>query len=223
MNSFSIIITAGGIGKRMGSELPKQFLVIAGKPVLIHTLEKIHAFDSDVQIILTLPEEWQSFWNELLKKYSCTINHTIVDGGTERYHSVKNALKYCHGEFIAIHDGVRPLVSFETLDRLKQAVIQFSAVVPVVPVKESIRAIENTTSRSVDRTKFKIVQTPQIFSKVILEKAYEQAYHQAITDDASLVEESGYKIQLVDGNDENIKITSPTDLVIAEALLKSNK
>jgi 2-C-methyl-D-erythritol 4-phosphate cytidylyltransferase len=204
----------------MGGDLPKQFLVIAGKPILIHTIERVYSFDSDAQIILTLPEEWKSYWTELLTTFSCTIPHTIADGGNERYHSVKNAIKYCTGDYIAIHDGVRPLVNFETFERLKQAVIQYGAVVPVIPVKESIRTFENSNSRSLDRSKFKIVQTPQVFSREIIEKAYDQEYHQGITDDASLVEESGYKIQLVDGNDENIKITSPTDLIIAEALIK---
>lgn len=223
MNSLSVIITAGGIGKRMGGDLPKQFLVIAGKPILIHTLEKIYSFDSGAQIILTLPEEWKSYWTELLTKFSCTIPHAIADGGNERYHSVKNAINFCTGDYIAIHDGVRPLVNFETFDRLKQAVLQFGAVVPVIPVKESIRIIENANSRSVDRSKFKIVQTPQVFSRDMIEKAYDQEFHQGITDDASLVEQCGYKIHLVYGNDENIKITSPTDLIIAEALLKLPK
>jgi 2-C-methyl-D-erythritol 4-phosphate cytidylyltransferase len=219
MNTFSVIITAGGIGKRMGGDLPKQFLLVAGKPILIHTLEKIHSFDPEAEIIITLPDEWRSYWNKLLINNSCTIQHTVIEGGLERYHSVKNAIQCCNGDFIAIHDGVRPLVSKETYERLKKTAIEQGTAIPVVPVKESIRKIEGANSQSQDRTKFKLVQTPQAFSKTLLQTAYESKYHPAITDDASLVQECGYSIYLVEGNEENIKITSPVDLIIAEALL----
>jgi 2-C-methyl-D-erythritol 4-phosphate cytidylyltransferase len=219
MNNFSIIITAGGIGKRMGRELPKQFIVIADKPILIHTLEKIHRFDPTAQLLLTLPENWQSYWSELIEKFNCTIPHKVVDGGHERYHSVKNAIDQCTGNYIAIHDGVRPLISEDSYKRLKEAVLVAKAVIPVTSVKESLRSIKGKESIAENRTNFRLVQTPQFFAKDILQAAYSCVYHSAITDDASLVEESGFKISLIDGNEENIKITTPSDLLIAELLL----
>lgn len=220
MNSFSFIITAGGIGKRMGTELPKQFLSVGEKPILLHTLERLFSFDKDAQIILTLPEEWKSYWQEILKEHQCTIPHKVVDGGQERYHSVKNAIGFCTGNYIAIHDGVRPFVNYETFERLKEAVFQFGAVVPVCPVKESIRLFNEHGSQSIDRSKFKLVQTPQVFSKEIIQNSYDRDYHQSITDDASLVEACGFVVHTVDGNEENIKITSPLDLALAGILVK---
>lgn len=218
MSEFSIIITAGGIGKRMGATIPKQFIEIGGKPILIRTLEVFHSFDSNAQIIITLPKEWQNYWTELLKVFNCSINHTIVDGGEERYHSIKNALKHCNGSFIAIHDGVRPFVSSETLQRCFDAVKMKDQIVPVIPIKESIRKKTDQQTTAVNRAEYVMVQTPQCFLKSSLEKAYELGYHEGITDDATLVEHAGYSIYLVDGNEENIKITSKLDLLIAEKL-----
>jgi 2-C-methyl-D-erythritol 4-phosphate cytidylyltransferase len=223
MKALSVIITAGGIGKRMGGDLPKQFIVAAGKPILIHTLERIHAFEPNAQLILTLPADWGSYWNELLLKYACKVPHEIVEGGVERYHSVKNAISHCRGEIIAIHDGVRPLLSEETFNRLRENIETHEAVIPVIPVKESIRSIEGLHSCSVNRSNYKLVQTPQFFNRLVLEKAYSLAFHSGITDDASLAEESGCLIYLVDGNEENIKITTPFDLKIAQALLMTEK
>jgi 2-C-methyl-D-erythritol 4-phosphate cytidylyltransferase len=220
MNSFSFIITAGGIGKRMGTELPKQFLSVADKPILLHTLERLFSFDKDAQIILTLPQEWKNYWQEILKEHQCTIPHRVVDGGQERYHSVKNAIGFCSGNFIAIHDGVRPFVSNETFERLKEAVFQYGAVVPVSPVKESLRFFNEHGSQSIDRSKFMLVQTPQVFSKEIIQNSYDTEYHQSITDDASLVEACGFVVHTVDGNEENIKITSPLDLALAGILIE---
>lgn len=214
MSKFSIIITAGGLGKRMGSDLPKQFIEVAGKPILIHTMELFYAFDQKAQLILTLPNEWIAYWNEVLVKYNCQIPHEIVDGGKERYHSIKNALLICKGDYVAVHDGVRPLVSKNTLDRCFTTVLQFGQVIPVIPVKESIRQIFDDTSRAVDRKQFCLVQTPQCFKKKVLETAYALPFHAGITDDASLVEEAGYTIHLVEGNQENIKITNMFDLDI---------
>jgi 2-C-methyl-D-erythritol 4-phosphate cytidylyltransferase len=220
MSDFSIIITAGGIGKRMGGNMPKQFIEIAGKPLLIHTLELFYSADPDAQFILTLPSDWKQFWIDLLEKHSCSISHTIVDGGNERYHSIKNALSICTGKFIAVHDGVRPLVSKETVKRCFESVEQYGQVIPVIPLKESLRQIFDDTSRSVNRSNFCLVQTPQCFKKEVLTKAYTIPYHNGITDDASLVEEAGYIIHLVEGNEENVKITTQLDLIIAEQLVR---
>lgn len=220
MRNYSIIITAGGIGKRMGSDLPKQFLELGGKPVLLHTLELFYVFDPRAQLILTLPSYWIDYWNKILQKYNCTIPHDLVDGGLERYHSIKNALSICTGDYIAVHDGVRPLVNHETLDRCFSAIEQYGQVIPVISVKESLRQVFDDGSRAVNRGEYCMVQTPQCFKKEVILKAYDIPYHSGITDDASLVEEAGYNIHLVEGNEENIKITSPFDLKIAEFLLK---
>ena len=220
MKTFSVIITAGGIGKRMNQPLPKQFIEVAGKPVLIHTLERFHQFDPDAELIITLPMEWKEHWDKLLKEHNCSISHTVIDGGEERYHSVKNAIRHCSGDYVAVHDGVRPLVSKETLRNCWDLVSITGAVVPVVPVKESLRKIGEHGSEAMVRSEYRLVQTPQCFSKEIILDAYSRAFHAAITDDASLVEEAGYEVALVHGNDENIKLTTPSDLLFAEVLLK---
>ena len=220
MSEFSIIITAGGIGRRMGGDLPKQFLEIGGKPILMHTLEIFHTYDPTAQLILTLPEEWKSFWEDLLQKHAFKIPHSIVDGGTERYFSIKNALDFCTGDFIAVHDGVRPLVSLKTIERCFLAVQKLGQVVPVLPVKESLRFIKENDSKSLDRATFFTVQTPQCFKRSALVEAYKIPYHSGITDDASLVEEAGFFIHTVEGNEENIKLTTPLDIILADFLVK---
>lgn len=204
----------------MGGDLPKQFLNLGGKPVLMRTLELFHAYNAKAQLILTLPNDWMEYWNDLLKEHGCSIPHQLIDGGQERYHSIKNALSYCSGDFVAVHDGVRPLVNYETLDRCFTSVEQYEQVIPVMPVKESMRQVFDDASRAVNRAEYCIVQTPQCFKKEVLLKAYEIPFHKGITDDASLVEEAGFNIHLVEGNEENIKITTPFDLRVAEFLIK---
>jgi 2-C-methyl-D-erythritol 4-phosphate cytidylyltransferase len=221
MNKFSVIITAGGIGKRMGGDLPKQFLELNNLPMLMHTIRIFNDFDSSAQLILTLPVEWQEYWATLCAKYQFEIKHQVVDGGKERFHSIQNALNYCKGEYVAIHDGVRPLVSQKTLLNCWKGVQEFGAVIPVLDLKESLRKVENNASMAVNRSEFRIVQTPQCFKKDILSVAYQNSFHAGITDDASLVEEAGYVIHLVEGNEQNIKITTPTDLSFADFLLNS--
>lgn len=220
MSTFSVIITAGGIGKRMGAKLPKQFMLIKERPLLMYTIEQFYHFDSKAQIILTLPEDWKAYWEQLIQEQDFRIPHRIIVGGKERYDSIKNALEFCAGEYIMVHDGVRPLVSVETLKTCAIAVRKKGAVVPVVPVNESIRIVEGESTKAVDRSVFRIVQTPQCFESNVLKKAYEQEFHVGITDDAGLVEESGVEIHTVKGNVENIKITTKTDLIYAEHLLK---
>lgn len=220
MSEFSIIITAGGIGKRMGTTLPKQFLEIGSKPILIRTLEVFHRFDSTAQLIITLPNEWREYWKELLHTFNCTIPHEIVDGGEERYHSIKNALNSCSGTYVAVHDGVRPFVSQTTLTNCFEGVKTKHQVVPVLSINDSIRQVKGNQSHAVDRKQFFRVQTPQCFLKTSLEIAYQQAFHNQITDDASLVEQAGFPIYMVDGNEENIKITSQIDLILAEEIAK---
>lgn len=218
--STSVIITAGGIGKRMGKKLPKQFIQLNEKPILMYTLERFYHFDPQMQLILTLPLEWKSYWDDLVDEYDFAIPHRVVSGGSERYHSIKNALAYCTGDIIAIHDGVRPLVSEDTLDSCFRLVEKLKAVIPVVPITESLRKRSIDGSTPVNRTEYILVQTPQVFTREIITNAYNRTYHAGITDDASLVEESGIKVFTVPGNEENIKITTQTDLAIAEFLLK---
>lgn len=220
MKTRSIIITAGGTGKRMGTAQPKQFLLLGGKPVLMHTIERLHAFSPESQLILTLPEVHRADWEALCVEHRFTIPLTVVNGGEERYHSIKQALEHCTGTVIAVHDGVRPFVSAETLTRLFEAAETQPAVIPVIALKDSIRQVEGEKSHAVSRSAFRIVQTPQVFDAAVLRKAYELPYSEAVTDDAGLVETSGIAIHLVEGNEENVKITVPSDLVLAEALLR---
>lgn len=221
MNKVSVIITAGGIGKRMGGELPKQFIPLSGKPILLRTLECFAAFDPSFELVLTLPIDWHAYWKECLKTFNCTISHALVSGGEERFHSIKNALDVCSGEFILVHDGVRPFVANEIIQACLNVLQESEAVVPVLPMKESLRQRHGSSSTAVDRSNFLLVQTPQCFRSTILRKAYNQEYHSGITDDASLVESLGIDIQLIEGNEDNIKITTQKDLIIAEAILAS--
>ena len=216
----SIIITAGGIGKRMGGSLPKQFLPIQGRPLLFYTIERFHQYDPHIEILLTLPEDWRSYWETLCKEFSFSIPHRVISGGKERYHSIQLALVHSTGNLVGVHDGVRPFVSVETINRCYQTASELGSAVPVMPVKESLRKLnDETLSVSVERSAFRSVQTPQVFERNILVSAYERTFHDAITDDASLVEENGKTIYLVEGNEENIKITTPLDLSFCEFLL----
>lgn len=219
MSKYSVIITAGGKGKRMKSSLPKQFISIWDKPILMYTIEKFYHFDSNFQIIVTLPEEWKEYWEALVAEHDFKIPHRVVSGGEERYHSIKNALTYCYGDFVLIHDGVRPLVNDKTLSNCVKSIRSKLAIIPVVPLADSLRKINGELTNSVDRTEYLIVQTPQCFKKDVLVKAYELDYHDGITDDASLVEEAGFNVESVDGNIENIKITTQADLRFAELFL----
>jgi 2-C-methyl-D-erythritol 4-phosphate cytidylyltransferase len=217
---ISVIITAGGIGKRMGAVLPKQFMQIREKPVLMYTIERFYHFDPSMQLIITLPDGWIDYWEELIHDFEFRIPHRVVVGGTERYHSIKNALNYCNGTHIAIHDGVRPLVSDETLENCFGALKDHNAVIPVISLKESIRQLNDNGSAALDRSRFVLVQTPQCFEGSILRSAYERPYGPEITDDACLVESMGIQIHLVPGNEENIKITTQVDFSLADYLLR---
>lgn len=217
---YSVIITAGGIGKRMESVLPKQFIPIHDKPVLMYTIERFYHFDPKCEILVTLPEDWLIYWKNLMVEQDFKIPHRIVEGGEERYNSIKNALSHCSGEYIIVHDGVRPMVNEDTISRCLHLVRKTGAVIPVLSLKESLRKVEGENTVAVDRSEYMIVQTPQCFKKEIILKAYERDYHTAVTDDACLVEESGVIISTVEGNEENIKITTQADLRYAELLLK---
>ena len=218
--SFSVIITAGAIGKRMGSTIPKQFIEISGFPILMHTIQCFYNFDPSCEIVITLPNDWKKYWEELIDKHSFKIPHLIVDGGIERYDSIKNALSICKFDMIAVHDGVRPLVSKETIQRCLSLTIEKGAGIPTLPLKESIRKLNVNNSISVERKEYLSVQTPQFFKAEMLKNAYKILFHEGITDDAALIEEAGYTVYTTNGNEENIKITSPLDLKIASLLIK---
>jgi len=217
------LIVAGGKGERMNSDIPKQFLEIHGKPILMHTLEVFHRFDASMQLILVLPESQTEFWNELCSKHHFTLPHQLVAGGKTRFDSVKNGLKAIKiPALVAVHDGVRPLVSNETISRCFNAAEKFDAVIPVFGLIESIRQITETGSQSVDRNAYKLVQTPQVFDVELLQRAYEQDFSILFTDDASVVEAAGTKVHLVEGNRGNIKITTEFDMQMAELLMANN-
>ena len=215
------LIVAGGKGLRMGSELPKQFLPIGGKPVLMHTLEAFHRFDKRMQLILVLPREQQGFWRELCETHGFNIRHEIADGGETRFHSVKNGLALINGigGMGGVHDGVRPFVSQEVIARCFREAAVRKAVIPVIDVVETVRHLTGSGSETVNRNDYKLVQTPQVFDADLLRRAYEQEFTPFFTDDASVVEAMGVPVHLVEGNRENIKITTPFDLKVASALL----
>lgn len=216
----TVVIVAGGKGERMNSAVPKQFLPIAGKPVLMHTIERFYNYSSDISIILVLPATQFDYWSELCLEYNFEIPHQIVAGGSARFFSVKNALNAVRNtDLIAIHDGVRPLVDNDTIQRCFDEAERTGAAIPVDDSVDSIRKITPDGSIAVDRSDYKMVQTPQIFRAAIILKSYEQPFDEAFTDDASVAEAAGYSVQLVEGNRENIKITTTFDLKLAELLL----
>lgn len=215
----SIIITAGGAGVRMGTGIPKQFLELKGKPVLMHTIALFYRYNQKIEIILVLPSNQLEFWEGLCKTHAFDIRHQVVVGGKERFDSVKNGLEYCTGSVVGVHDAVRPLVSLAVIKKCFDTAVESHAVIPVVEVKESIRMLEGDASRALDRSKYRIVQTPQCFSFNVLRQAYNQQYDPCFTDDASVVENSGVTVLLIPGNPENIKITTPIDLRLAELLM----
>lgn len=219
--AFTLIVVAGGSGKRMLTETPKQFLLLAGKPILMRTIEVFAAYNSDINIILVLPENQFKTWKSLCQQHNFTIKHKLTVGGATRFDSVKNGLKLAPDVgLIAVHDGVRPLVSVGTIDRCLVEADKTGASIPVVEVEESIRRISGNSSKAIDRSDYKIVQTPQVFDASILKNAYKQTYMPNFTDDASVVEANGHKISLVAGNTENIKITTAIDLRVAELMIK---
>jgi 2-C-methyl-D-erythritol 4-phosphate cytidylyltransferase len=215
------LIVAGGKGERMNADIPKQFLEIQGKPILMHTLEAFLHFDPSMRLILVLPATQIEFWESLCKKHDFTLQHQIVEGGSARFYSVKNGLDMIDvPSTVAVHDGVRPLVSMETIARCFDAAEKFEAAIPVIDLVDSIRQLTENGSQSVDRSSYKLVQTPQVFDTQLLKKAYEQDFSPLFTDDASVVEAMGKHVQLVEGNRENIKITTEFDLKIAELFAK---
>lgn len=217
-----VIIVAGGKGLRMGGDIPKQFLPVAGKPVLMRTLERFREYSESLQIILVLPKAQQEYWKQLCEQYHFAVNYQIADGGETRFHSVQNGLRMIPDDadgIVGVHDGVRPFVSTEVITRCYDAARQYKAVIPVTPVVETLRYVGgDRPDENVLRSNYRLVQTPQTFDIQLLKEANKQPYTDAFTDDASVVEGIGQTVTMVEGNRENIKITTPFDIKIAEAV-----
>ena len=217
-----IIIVAGGKGLRMGSDIPKQFLPIGGKPVLMRTLERFRTYSTGLQIILVLPEAQQDYWRKLCEEYHFDVEYQLANGGQTRFHSVQNGLALVPDDaegVVGVHDGVRPFPSIEVIRNCYETARTAKAVIPVIPVVETVRHLEGDKSVTVPRGDYRLVQTPQTFDIQLLKAANKQPYNDGFTDDASVVESYGHAITLVEGNRENIKITTPYDLKFAEVLI----
>ena len=218
-----VIIVAGGKGLRMGSDIPKQFLPIGGKPVLMRTLERFREYSTELQIILVLPENQQDYWLQLCQQYHFGVKYQLANGGQTRFHSVQNGLALVPDDadgVVGVHDGVRPFPSIDVIKNCYEAARTAKAVIPVIPVVETVRHLEGEGSVTVPRGDYRLVQTPQTFDIQLLKTANRQPYHDGFTDDTSVVESYGHSITLVEGNRENIKITTPYDIVVAEALCR---
>jgi 2-C-methyl-D-erythritol 4-phosphate cytidylyltransferase len=222
MKKFALIV-AGGSGTRINSDIPKQFIEIAGLPLVMHTIHNFAKFDPKIEFILVLPESQISNWHLLCKKHHFSIKPKIAFGGVTRFYSVKNGLKLIDDESIVfIHDAVRPLVSDNTIQNCLDCATTTGNSLPVIPVTDSVRIVDGGNNHPADRSKIYLVQTPQTFQTTLIKKAYRATPVDNFTDDASVLESMGVTINLVEGNRENIKITTPADLIIAEAFLKRN-
>lgn len=220
------IIVAGGKGLRMGGDIPKQFIPVNGMPVLMHTIRRFREFDQQMHIVLVLPKDHQDYWRQLCGEYSFTDKHDIADGGSTRFHSSQNGIMALaeapDTDIVAIHDGVRPLVSVETIGRCFTAAAESGAAIPVLPVIDTLRYVGHADENGVNteqghnvlRSDYRVVQTPQTFRLALLRRAFTQPFSERFTDDASVVEALGEKVTMVDGNRENIKITTPYDLKV---------
>ena len=213
------IIVAGGSGSRMKRDIPKQFIKVGGLPILMHTLKRFKEADSEIELILVLPESQFEFWNELCSIYP-TVPHQLIKGGKTRFQSGLNGLQVIDNEgLVAIHDGVRPFVSVEIINESFKVAAEKGTAVVSVPSKDSVRV----NGKSIDRSTVRIIQTPQTFQISLIKKAFETQELSIFTDDARVAEHAGFKIYLIDGNYENIKITTPEDLLWAEVILNAGR
>lgn len=219
------IIVAGGKGLRMGADLPKQFLPVGGCPVLMRTIERFHEYDPSMQIILVLPRDHQPYWRELCQKHQFTLPHRIADGGDTRFASSLSGLNAIPDNaegLVAIHDGVRPFVSVDTIGRSFDEASRSEACIPVLPVTDTLRLLhDDGTGENVLRSRYRSVQTPQVFDIQLAKHAFRQPYDDAFTDDASVIERLGHTVTMVDGNRENIKLTTPFDLKLAQFIIQN--
>ena len=218
---YYLIIVAGGSGSRLNSDIPKQFIPIAGKPIMMHAIKAFSDCISNLNVVVVIPKSNYELWKDLCKEFSFDIKHTVAEGGLHRFHSVKNGLQnISENAVVGIHDGARPLVNKSTILKSYSAAEKYGAAIPLVRINESVRELSNKANKPLARENLRLVQTPQCFRSEIIKKSYQQDYKEEFTDDATVVESAGHKIHIVDGNVENIKITFPSDIFIAEALLK---
>ena len=218
MERFAII-TGGGLGTRMNEGTPKQFLLLDDMPVIMHTIRQFESFCSN--IIISLPEDYHLFWADLQKKHHFSVPHTLVSGGKTRFDSVKNALQCVSDEgLVAIHDAVRPFASQNLIEKCFNEAEKCGNAVAALPLTESLRIVDKDTNKSVDRKLFYRMQTPQVFKCSEIKAAYNQDYRSTFTDDATVLESLGGRIYLVDGEEQNFKITTPMDMLLAESLIK---
>ena len=222
MAEIGVIIVAGGSGRRMGGALPKQFMMLGNEPVLARTINHMRDALPNSQIVVVLPKEHVELWKNIAARFE-VAKHDIALGGAERFHSVKNGIAALSDEVktIAVHDAVRPLFSKKLIIRLILEAEKHPAVIPTVPPADSYRVIEGDSSKIIDRSTLRIVQTPQVFNAQTLRKAYEQPFSAQFTDDASVVESMGGVITLCEGERENIKLTTPSDMIFAEAIISA--
>lgn len=223
MTEHFLIIVAGGVGSRIRSDRPKQFLDLKGKPIIIRTIERFLEYDPELKIVISVHRNYKVHLEGLLDRYGLKKHHiTITEGGETRFDSVRNGLRKITAEngVVGIHDAARPFVSVSTIRNCFETAVLRGNAIPCVPVNESLRKISNNVNASVNRNEYKIVQTPQCFQLSRIRRAFDAAEGNSFTDDASVLEASGDSIVLVEGNEENIKITSPHDLLIAQALIQ---
>ena len=218
------IIVAGGKGTRIKSVMPKQFLSVAGKPVLMHTIQAFLDYSASIHIILVLPEDDMDRWADLCEGFGFHPHITIIRGGETRFQSVRNGLAAIpENSLVAIHDGVRPLVSADIIGASFRLAAVHGTAVAAVRLKESIRMTDQDNTKAMDRSRFRLIQTPQTFQSSLIKEAYKVKEEPSMTDDASVAEHAGHLISLFEGSYENIKITTPEDLPVAEALMASRK
>ncbi|PWS33701.1 2-C-methyl-D-erythritol 4-phosphate cytidylyltransferase [Pedobacter paludis] len=218
---YYAIIVAGGSGNRMQTETPKQFLLLNNLPVLMHTVKAFALSDSQPKILIVLNQEQHNYWARLCEEFNFRIPHQVIAGGTERFHSVKNAIDSIEEEsFVAIHDAVRPLISKTLIDSCFNKAVELGNVIAAVQSSDSVRMLRADKTSALKRNEIYLVQTPQTFSLPVLKEAYRQEFNNSFTDDASVVESIGYEINIIEGERNNIKITYPIDLELAELLLK---
>lgn len=216
-----LLVTAGGQGKRMQQDFPKQFIPISGKPLLMRTLDVFKTYDPSMKIVLVLPEEQVQLWKDMCTEFDFQLDHQIVRGGKERFHSVQNGLQHIPSNaLVLIHDGVRPMVRPDTIQRVIETAREKTNAIPCVEPTQTIRRVlEEGKSEMLQRDQLRLVQTPQGFHANIIKEAYTQEFNPRFTDDASVLESIGYPIHLVEGNYSNIKVTHPADIKLVEALL----
>lgn len=219
----SVVVVAGGKGLRMDHDKPKQFIPLKGLPILMRTILNFYNYDNTIRIIVVLSPSYRLYWSELCDTYGFKIPHYIVEGGETRFHSVKNGLALVDEGVVAIHDAARPFVTESLISTSFAEASKHTSAIPVIDVTDSIRYVDEieNSSKIVDRTKYKLVQTPQVFKVSLIKKAYETEYVDSFTDDASVLEYAGGKVHLIKGEKENVKITTPFDLKLANILIEN--